>query len=369
MTISDATLTDAVTKGVITAAQAENLRALEGAVPPPPPLHAFPGPTDASSEDEESPRFITGFSDVFVAIGLVLFFGAAGFLQRFFGTVAMWTGLAALAWLLAEFFTRSRRMALPSIILLVFFAIAVFNAVLAIATPQDAGSFLVRRLQSMSGFWTNIDSRAALAAGLATAALSALHYWRFRVPITIAAAAVALSTAFVAFAYWLWPNPDRRVFNDLMLICGLVIFIVAMRFDVSDPDRTTRRTDIAFWLHLLAAPLVVHPLIAFFLRDDGSVGTSGAFAILGIFVALGLVAITIDRRALLVSGLTYAGIAFGTLLRQTGFSDMTVPATLLALGTFVLLLSAGWPPLRRALLRLLPPSFACHLPHPQRRSP
>ena len=64
------------------------------------------------------------------------------------------------------------------------------------------------------------------------------------------------------------------------------------------------------------------------------------------FLALSFVAVLIDRRAMLVSGLTYAGIAFWTLIRQAGFSDMTTPLTILALGAFVLLLSAGWRPLR-----------------------
>ena len=34
-----------------------------------------------------------------------------------------------------------------------------------------------------------------------------------------------------------------------------------MRYDLSDPARETRRTDAAFWLHLLAAPLLVHTLV------------------------------------------------------------------------------------------------------------
>ena len=48
----------------------------------------------------------------------------------------------------------------------------------------------------------------------------------------------------------------------LLLLCGLAVFALAMRFDLSDPKRQTRRTDIAFWLHMLAAPLIVHPLAA-----------------------------------------------------------------------------------------------------------
>ena len=103
-----------------------------------------------------------------------------------------------------------------------------------------------------------------------------------------------------------------------MLILGLGIFSIAMRFDLSDPERVTRRTDIAFWLHLLAAPLIVHPLVSGMLGDARLPDAATAGAILAIFAALGAVAVLVDRRALLVSGLSYAGIAFATLLRADG---------------------------------------------------
>jgi len=87
-----------------------------------------------------------------------------------------------------------------------------------------------------------------------------------------------------------------------------------------------------------------------------------AVAIIAVFLALSFVAVLIDRRAMLVSGLAYAGIAFWTLIRQVGLSDMTTPLTVLALGTFVLLLSAGWRPLRAGVLRIVPPALALRLP-------
>jgi hypothetical protein len=40
----------------------------------------------------------------------------------------------------------------------------------------------------------------------------------------------------------------------------LVVFGIALRWDASDRERRTRRADVAFWLHLLAAPLLVHPV-------------------------------------------------------------------------------------------------------------
>ena len=60
------------------------------------------------------------------------------------------------------------------------------------------------------------------------------------------------------------------------------------------------------------------------------------------FLALSLVAVLIDRRAMLVSALPTPDVPFWTLIRQAGLSDMTTPLTILTLGAFVLLLSAGW---------------------------
>src|SRR5690606_17661163 len=129
------------------------------------------------------------------------------------------------------------------------------------------------------------------------------------------------------------------------------VFALAMRFDLSDPQRQTRRTDIAFWLHMLAAPLIVHPLVKGFIANPG-----------GADAALGFVAILVDRRAILVSGLSYAGIAFGTLVSGSGFVDSVVPLTMLVLGALVLLLSAGWRALRGFLLGLMPAGFSRWLP-------
>jgi uncharacterized membrane protein YpjA len=86
-----------------------------------------------------------------------------------------------------------------------------------------------------------------------------------------------------------------------------------------------------------------------------------AVAILAVFLVISFVAILIDRRALLVSGLAYAGYSLWTLIRQAGFSNMTTPVTLLTLGSFVLLLSAGWRPLRARIMNAMPSTLARRL--------
>ena len=351
--ISARALDQAVVEEIVTAEQVLRLKAIEAALE-----NAEREPTD-----DESLRFVTGFADIFVTIGLVLFLGALAFLMDAgTGSTLTYAGLAASSWLLAEFFTFKRRMALPSIVLLVVFVAAIF-----VLSVQIFGSLLPSSHAVPSLFW-RLPARdvAPLALGaLVTTGLAAVHYAHFRVPITIAAGTAALCVLAVAIVVGLIPAIGETALNVTLLVLGLAVFALAMGFDMSDPERVTRRTDIAFWLHLLAAPLIVHPLIRGFMHGmDAQLTTGAALGILWVFLALGLVAVVVDRRAILVSALLYAGIAYGSLVRALGVQSYTVPIVLLSLGGFILLLSAGWQPLRRALLRRLPPRLAGRLPHP-----
>jgi len=71
--------------------------------------------------DEEHFRLLTGFNDIFVSIAAVLVLAALAWIG---GTIIEPLGgafVAIGAWGLAEYFTRQRRMALPSIVLLLAF--------------------------------------------------------------------------------------------------------------------------------------------------------------------------------------------------------------------------------------------------------
>lgn len=346
-------LTRAVDRGLITRDQA---CALQHLAEERPDAAAIP-------RDDEGLRFVSGFADIFVTIGLLLFLGTTAY----FGTdrlgAASGYGLVALVtWGLAEFFTRRRRMALPSIVLLVIFTIATFGAATFAIDAATGGS-------DLDTLWGNpfllLDRRPLPVAGgsLLTLILVAGHYRRFGVPITVAAGAAALVGIVGGLLAAAAPASVQAHGSLLLLAAGIGIFTLAMRFDLSDPGRTTRRTDIAFWLHLLAAPLIVHPILGRVALADRGDGLSAGL-VLAIVLILTAVALATDRRAILVSGLVYAGFAFGTLIRQAGFSGGILPASLLMLGAFILLLSAGWHPLRKRVLRALPRSWAARLPHP-----
>ena len=350
--IEERLLEASIARGILTSEQVDRLRELSRE------MNGRPEPSD-----DEKLRFISGFGDIFVALGIVLFVGSTAYLSGHgLGAAATWTIVAGLAWLLAEFFTRKRRMALPSILLLLIFALSAFMSLAFIVDatgPHPGQGWVVDSL----GLDVQRPGLIAVAALLA-AGLVAVHYYRFRVPITIAAGAAALAGCAIAGVFAVAPDFAGRSAHLLVLACGLAVFAAAMRFDLSDPARLTRRTDVAFWLHLLAAPLIVHPLVAVLLAGLTAPPTSAALAVLLVFLLLGFVAVLIDRRALLVSGLAYAGYAFATLISQAGIVGQTAPATMLALGAFVLLLSAGWRPLRAALLRILPIRLSDRLPNP-----
>jgi hypothetical protein len=264
--------------------------------------------------------------------------------------------VAATAWGLAEFFTRKRRMALPSILLLLAFVGGVF-----------ATSFF--SLALMIGDQT-IDDNEKLGAlvGAAAAALAAgaawLHWRRFKVPITIAAgAAAAVGVALGLIAYAVGDAPAlQTVLLSFALLLGIGVFLFAMWWDSSDPRRETRRSDVAFWLHLLSAPLIVHPIFSLLGLTDGNATIGEAVIVLLVYVVLGLTALAIDRRALLVSALAYVLWALTDLFERFGAVELSFALTALVIGSALLLLSAFWHNARRAVVKPLPATIQARLP-------
>ncbi|WP_430913337.1 hypothetical protein [Methylobacterium sp. sgz302541] len=334
----------AVERGIVTEVQAVALAGLGREM-----TSASPDFTD----DDEHVRFLTGFADIFVTIGVLLVLTTVCSLAaETAGQTVGWISVAAIAWGLAELFSRRRRMALPSIVLLVAFVAGVF---LASATLLGDRSFLPAR---------GADVLPSLAAATAALAGAILHYRRFHVPITVAAGAAAAVAMVVLLGSAALPILASRYLDVFLAVLGVAVFALAMRYDLSDPARVTRRSDVAFWLHMLAAPLIVHPVLGFLRPSMAQMSSGTAFAGLGLVLLLAFVALVTDRRAILVSGLVYASVALGTLIREVGFERKALPFSLLALGLFVLGLSVAWTPLRGAILRALPAPLAARLPRP-----
>src|SRR3546814_10120636 len=106
---------------------------------------------------------------------------------------------------------------------------------------------------------------------------------------------------------------------SLVRVAGLGFFTLAMWWYHSDRVRQTRRSDVAFWLHRLAEPMIAHPI--FFLlgvTQGDDISSVAAVMVIGIYIAFGLVALAIDRRALLVSALAYVLFALTQLFQTFG---------------------------------------------------
>ena len=334
---SESDIDNAVTAGAITPEAAAALRAHVAT------RHAAP------AVDEEHFRLLTGFNDIFVAIALVLLFVALGQIGEAIAKPVGGILLAAAAWGLAEYFTARRRMALPSILLLLTFVggigWALVGAALTVApTLGDRASALVA---------------AATALGMAGGAW--LHWRRFMVPITVAAGAAALVgmagalllAAFPALGDAKWP---------LLLVGGLAVFGLAMRWDMSDTERRTRRSDVAFWLHLAAAPMIAHSVFQMLGVFRGEIGAGMAVVVLALYIVFAAVALAVDRRALLVSGLAYVLAALYALFRSAGAIELGAALTAFVIGSALLSLSAFWQPMRRAVVAALSPSLRRRLP-------
>lgn len=355
---SESDIANAVEAGVLSPAQADAFR-----------NHIAEG-RSAPAVDEEHFRLLTGFNDIFVAIATCLILVAVGWIGAYIGghlfnvdregpveigaTVAAGAfSVAITAWLLAEYFTRQRRMALPSILLLMAFAWGVFagvGALFAANIPwlaEKLGLGLNNEIQMKQ-----LVGSIAIIVGIVTAAATWIHWRRFMVPITIAVGAMALVTVAVGSITAFVPGSVDWL-NYIVLGAGVLVFAFAMRWDMSDLERRTRRSDVAFWLHLLAAPLIAHPIFHLLGVFDTDISIPMAMVVLGLYVAFAAVALAIDRRALLVSSLVYVLYAMYSLFESTGAVELSAALTGLVIGSALLMLSAFWQPMRRGVVSVL----------------
>lgn len=297
------------------------------------------------SVDEEHFRLVTGFNDIFVVIACGLLLVSVGWIGREIATGLGLLAVAITSWGLSEFFVLKRKMALPAIVLLLTFIVGI--------SGFAAELF---RAQSTNG------SMSFLAAGFTGLVASYLHWLRFKVPITVAAGVAVVIGSIIAFIIVQFPKIEN--WSLLMIfIGGLLSFAIAMHWDMQDTKRLTRKSDVAFWLHLLSAPLIVHPVFFILGVFEGKNSIPMALSVIGLYAALAVISIAIDRRALMVSALVYVLFSFSTLLKTFGIVSLGFSITGLAIGSALLLLSAfwhtsrshllGWSP--NCLLRWLPP--------------
>lgn len=316
-------------------------------------------------EDTEAPRFIRGFHDILITIGIVVL------LAGLWGLANRYVSLLAIV-VLAEILVRRQRLALPAVVLTIALVVWLFYAV-------------VSYVGSMPSLVDNFTLGAIIMAA-PFPPLLALFYWRYRVPLSLALLlfslfGLLLTAVFYAIGSLLGSSSmpiDYPILTlTIVLLAALGSFAMAMRFDLSDPQRITRRSDVAFWLHLATAPALLYSTVLLALRlelfNSGVPFTNLTNALFGgymqaltvLVVVLGmmLVGLIIDRRAFVTAGLVSLGLATGAILQHNNAGlDKVGFLVLMIVGLVVLVIGIGWTDLRRVVVRRLPSGIQARLP-------
>lgn len=381
--ISESTLAVAVERGLLTGEQVQSLRELEV---------ARSGLAETSEEavpgGDEPLRLIGGGNDLFVTVGTVLLMSGFLFvLNTVIGGRTLWIAglVAAFSWVVAEIVTRQHRMKLSSTVLSLFF-MAAMTAVLGLVTIERYP------IREPGNIWQLLALRQIVApagylflGGVIAAAL--VYFWRFRVPILAGVIAIAATLlAFLQTALILYDGmttgavavPQLEDVPELMraalympLICGLVVFAVAVALDLHDRERRTVWSDCAFWLHVVSAPMLVHPLFMMATGQDVVLGhiepdANATVLLVLLIVSFVYVALAIDRRSLLVPTLAYFGSLGIYYLVNSAANTTGVPPfalILLVVGALIITFGAGWQHIRRLIIRpTLPTSVLNKLP-------
>ncbi|MDP0587819.1 MAG: hypothetical protein QS748_00845 [Candidatus Endonucleobacter bathymodioli] len=288
---------------------------------------------NATIDDKENFRLATGFNDVFVVIACILLLYSSYSVLGAINELSSIVSLPLLSWGLAEFFVRKCKMALPGIVLLFAFV---------------GGAF------ALSMHFLPVTSKASYITASALSGIAAfIHYLRFQIPITIAACAAAAAGFLAAIIIYFFPGTITHI-PVMLLVGGICIFMFAMSWDFSDRTRTTHRSDVGFWLHLLSAPLIVHPVFVSLGIQEGNASLSSIIIIILLYILMSIVSIIINRLAFMVSSLLYIIYALSNLFSLYGIVGYNLAITGVCIGGGLLLLSAFWHSVRSVILRILP---------------
>ena len=262
-------------------------------------------------------RFKRMSGDVFITLGVIFIsVAAAQFkLQSYFNLLPMLLLLIASEWLIAK-----RKLVLPGIALVI--------SLLYFASQLIGFSFTNNLLVGTS----------------VLTSLAILFYLRYRFPFVMLAIGVGFITILNSLISVEWGQ-----LQSLFAVYGLFIFTAAMWFDSLDTERESYLSDTAFWLHLLAAPLFVHAVMSSLLMTANPIASKEILIIL-FFISFFLLALYVDRRALLVSSFSYAVYAI-TKIGNNALYQIENKTFLLfiTLGILIIFFGAYWHKVRTTL--------------------
>ena len=326
---TDEDLDNAVEKGVFSEASVAEFRS------------SIAEATSSPAADEENFRLVTSFHDVFVVIACILLLISSAWVAHGFHPALAMAVVSMLSWGLSELFVRKRKMALPAIVLLMTFVGSIFACFMVLFESTPERMFVLSAAASFISAW--------------------LHWKRFQVPITVAAGAAFVVVFVISLFMIVYPNLFDYILY-LIFLSGIITFCIAMVWDSADVSRITRKSDVAFWLHLVSAPLIVHPIFSNLGVLEGDDSLVSIATIIGLYVVLTIISLIIDRRAFMVSSLVYVLFALTVLLSTYGFAGDSIAFVGVFIGFSLLLISGFWHKTRCLLVKYLPKTIQNKVP-------
>ena len=228
----------------------------------------------------EQLKFLRSFGDVFIALGVLLLAFTCS--QLALNTTYQIITIVAF-FLMAEWLVGHKRLVLPGITILL--SILYFVNLVVDMILEDKAIGVIG--ESLDVFLIVM--------------VSLLFYLRYKMPFSLYPFAVSCILLFIQLS-------GINIIESpyVFIILGLAVFMAAMWYDSRDTQRLSSLSDNGFWLHLLAAPLMVHGVMVslFFAQQSDWQATSlSLFSLISLFF---FIALFVDRRAMLVSSFAYA---------------------------------------------------------------
>lgn len=278
----------------------------------------------------EQLKFMRSFGDIFIALGVLLLVFTSN--QLAVNTSHQLIIIVAL-FLISEWLVGHKRLVLPGITLLL--SILYFVNKAADITSAVHGS---------------LDVFLMISAAL-------LFYFRYKMPFSLYPVAVGCIYLSIELS---GINVIEHPY--IFILLGMAVFIVAMWYDSRDTQRVTSLSDNGFWLHLLAAPLIVHGVMVSLFLSNNTGLQANSFSILLLFTVFFFIALFVDRRAILVSSFAYALYAvFKFSYQQFMQVDNITLFIFMGVGIFIIFFGTYWYKVRKLVFSPISSFRICKL--------
>ncbi len=272
--------------------------------------------TESRSSTGEQLKFMRSFGDIFIALGVLLLAITSNQLALTF-TYQLIT--ISVFFIISEWLVGHKRLVLPGIVLLLSILFFV-NQVADQSLPE----------------YNYLDE-------ILTILTSLLFYLRYKMPFSLYP--VAVGSIFLVIGV---SGVDAIEQPYIFVVLGLITFCVAMWYDSRDTRRITSLSDNAFWLHLLAAPLIVHGVMVSLLISEHNNLQDNSLYILLLCIVFFFIALFVDRRAILVSSFAYASYSVFKLAYQQFMQiDNLSLFILMGIGLFIIVFGTYWYRIRK----------------------